>query len=311
MKSVGPRPKAHTPPLLLTSRHEQILRAMYDFRYLTALDVAHLLYAPTSLTYVRRILSALAGGEDLQTNTYLCRFQLPTASTGNREKIYTLGVKGRDFLAKELGLPVDWYFRPYKLKHLSYSHVLHHLTLARVVVAAHQWCRKQPDVHLVQTRLCYALARTPGTVTVETRGKTATLPVIPDAWLVFERGTDGQCFPILLEIDRGMEYQQKFKQHIRARIAFIRSGQYAQVFGTQAVSICYATTGQSAEYRQTRRETMCSWTQEVLGEQQLEHWAGVFRFASLVFEDIFALALFEKPVWYRPDDAEPVPLLTP
>jgi hypothetical protein len=102
--------KPADPPLFLSSRDEDILRAIYTFRYMTARDVAYLLYSPTILNYVRSRLARLAGGVDLATHTYLCRFQMPTP-TGKGEKIFTLGVKGRDFL-QEAGLPVDWYFRP-------------------------------------------------------------------------------------------------------------------------------------------------------------------------------------------------------
>ena len=98
----------------------------------------------------------------------------------------------------------------------------------------------------------------------------------------------------------------------RACIEFIRSGDYARVFGTPAVIIAYATTGQIAAYRETRARTMAAWTREVLAELKMERWAGIFRFTSVVFDTLYeeAPALFEQPLWYRPDSATPVPLLT-
>jgi hypothetical protein len=68
------------------------------------------------------------------------------------------GSKGRDFLAGELGLPVNWYFRPSKLKHCGYNPVVHNLVLTRFFVAAHVWALKRPDFRLVQTRIGYDLA---------------------------------------------------------------------------------------------------------------------------------------------------------
>jgi hypothetical protein len=81
------------------------------------------------------------------------------------------------------------------------------------------------------------------------------------------------------------------------------------MFGSESVTICYATTGQAPEYRERRRKTMSAWTREVLAELRREDWAGVFRFASLEFDKLYDLTLFEKPVWHRPDSPTPVPLL--
>jgi hypothetical protein len=58
-------------------------------------------------------------------------------------------------------------------------------------------------------------------------------------------------------------------------------GRWPKSSGTQAVIIAYATTGQTPEYRETRRATMCTWTMEVLEELEKENWAGIFRFKVL------------------------------
>lgn len=311
MQARPPR-KTQTKPFILTPRHEEILKTIHFYRYMTAMDVTRRLYSPASLTYVRSLLSSLAGGKDFATHQYLYRFQLPSTSAGGKEKIYTLGSRGRDFLARELGLPVDWYFRPQKLQHFSHSHLHHQLLLTRFLVAAQTWSDQQPAFKLTQTRLCYELAKTPATVTITHTGKTESLKVIPDAWLLFEQRQDGlltHAFPLLLEIDRGTEYQQKFKQHIRARLEFIKQGGgYSQLFATGAVTIAYATTGQTPEYRDSRRRALCAWTREVLAELHKENWASVFRFHSLCREEIETASLFEAPVWYRPDSEKPVRL---
>jgi hypothetical protein len=158
MKAIPAR-KTRPKPLTLTDRDQKILHAVYCHRFMTALDVCRLFFSPTSLTHVRSLLSALAGGEDGKTAQYLYRFQLPSTSTGNTEKVYTLGSKGRNFLEREMGLLVDWLFRPNKLKHFSYSQVLHSLLLTRFLVAAHAWTLKEPGFRLVKSRTCYELSR--------------------------------------------------------------------------------------------------------------------------------------------------------
>jgi hypothetical protein len=304
-------PPARNPrqkPLILTPRDETILRVIYQYRYMTALDVAYLLFQPSSFTHVREILFALAGGEDFGARTYLCRFPLP--GIGNAVRVFTLGAKGRSFLAKQ-GFPVHWYFRPYKVHHLSHSHVLHNLILTRFLVALSFWTRQQTAFRLLTVRFGHELAGTPVTVRVETKGKTTSVPVIPDAWVLLERARNSNKVPILVEIDRGMEYQQRFKQHVRSRITYIADGSYTRTFGTQSVTVAYATTGEVPAYRERRRETMRQWTAEVLAELNMQNWAGVFRFASVEYQTLYDLSLFEKPVWCRPDSPAPMPLLTP
>ena len=294
--------KAHA-LLPVTPTEEEILRTMSTYRYMTALDVAHCLFSAKSLTHVRSILSRLSGGKDYQERQCLYRFPLPSAKAGNRERIFTLGASGRE-VVEGLGIPVEWYYRPSKTGRLSGSHLAHQLLLTRFVLCACRFTNQHPEYSLVEVQLCYTLEKL-----VPKRGGET---VVPDAWLHFARD-DGRKFPVLVEIDRGTEYQERFKNHVRARIEFIRSGDYARVFGTPAVIIAYATTGQVPEYAETRRKTMCAWTMEVLRELKIESWAGIFRFTSaVVYKRLYEQSheLFTKPVWYRPDaPVAPLPLL--
>ena len=67
--------------------------------------------------------------------------------------------------------------------------------------------------------------------------------------------------PVLLEIDRGTQDQAKFRERVRWRIEFIRSGAYRELFETEAVTIAYATTGETPEYSGTSGGR-CAWTEE-------------------------------------------------
>jgi hypothetical protein len=259
------------------------------------------------MPYIRSRLARLSGKNDLAENTYLCRFKLPETE-GNRERIFTLGTKGRRFVRETLGKRVDWYFSPDKLKFLSYTAILHHLLLTRFLVAANWWCRGREDLTILSERVSYELGRTPPRITITRKEKKTTLSVIPDAWLSF--GKEKPQYGILFELDRGMEYQEKFKQHVRGRIEFIRSGKYQEVFGIPAVIVSYVTTGQMPDYRNTRMKTMNAWTQQVLEEMSLKSWGSIFRFAAVEFDLLYeqAPSLFEEPVWLRPDTTEKVRL---
>ena len=199
-------------PLALTPRDEEILATVYRYRFVTSLDIAHLLFSPTYISYVRSRLARLSGKKDLEENTYLCRFKLPDTE-GNRERVFTLGNKGREFAREILGNPVDWYFRPNKLKFFSHSAILHHLLLTRFISAATWVCRSRDDLTLLAQRLSYEFLKNPPQVTLTQKDKKSTLTVIPDAWLLF--GKENAKYAVLFELDRGMEYQEKFKQHVR------------------------------------------------------------------------------------------------
>jgi hypothetical protein len=299
--------KKPTTPFILTPRHEQILQAVHEYRYMTAQDIKHLLFSKGSLTYARSLLSALAGGKDQAERHYLYRFPFPTGAAGNRERIFTLGALGRDFLANELGMPVDWYFRPYKSERLSHSHVLHHLLLTRFVIAALSYTRNHPDINLLQSRLCHELARTQAMVADQKKQKAA---IIPDAWLLFADQSTGARYPVMLEIDRGTAFRSKFQTQMKARLEFIRSGEYKTVFDHPAVIYAYVTSGQLPSHAQARVKTMATWTQSVLTELGLPDWGSIFRFTSLSFDTLYEdiPSLLEQPVWSRPDKSEMVAL---
>jgi hypothetical protein len=301
-----------TQPVGLTAKDEAILRAVYRYRFLTSLDVAHLLFKPTYLPYVRGRLARLAEG---QPHAYLHRFRLPSA-TGNGDLICTLGAKGREFVEHELGEAVEWYFQPYKIKFYSYPGILHHLLLARFLVACRAWCRKRTDFTLLEERTSYEIAQEPPQVTLPIgKDKNKTLTVIPDAWskfALFENGQHTHDLAVLFELDRGMEHGRKFKEHVRGRLELIRSGEYQRVFGVPGVMVAYLTTGQTPEYRLRRCKTMNSWARDVLRDVGLQSWAAIFRFTAVEFDQLYGSvgALFAEPVWYRPDSPlTPVPLV--
>ena len=246
--------------MILTPRHEDILKAVWYYRYITARDLNNLLFAKTSITHMREILANLSGGEDLQANNFLCRFTLPSVG-GTREKVYVLGAKGRRVL-NQMGLPATWYFRPHKLKFLSYGYVLHNLILTRALIAASVWANEHPDFTLVDKRISYELA-----------GK-----VVPDGWLLFEERTNNAVYehPVMIELDRGMEHKVKFRDHVGGRINYLQSGEYKRTFKTDVATIAYLTPGQPPEYRETRRKAICHYIKELLEDMRLKDWSSVF-----------------------------------
>jgi hypothetical protein len=105
-----------------------------------------------------------------------------------------------------------------------------------------------------------------------------------------------------------MEDKYKLRQHVRGRLHYIQSGEYKRTFKTDLATIAYVTTGQTEEYKTTRRKAMCAWIMELLREMRMTDWAGNFKVASIEFQHLYDNSLFEKDVWYRPDSEKAVRL---
>jgi hypothetical protein len=291
-------------PFILNSKEERILKAVHDLECVTEKEIRHLLFSKGSRSYVQAILTKLSGGRDYDEQAFLFRFPLPRATKGTKKRVYCLGAKAREVLA------VEDYYRPAKFRYLSYSPILHDLTLSRFVTAVTSYCTTHPDYELVETRMCYQLARNPPTVPVAIKRKATQVAVIPDAWLYLERVRDGRAYPLWLEIDRGTENCQKFQQLVRNRLALVKSQQYEKIFHTKAVLLCYVITSTSPELGDTRLQNMLRWTEDVLPKQDRQQWAALFRFSTVEFETIYdhTQTLLEARVWHIPDDPEPVAL---
>src|SRR5919199_5358970 len=84
--------------------------------------------------------------------------KLPSTKEGNKTRIFTLGSRGRDFLQREIGLPVTWHFEPEKVRHISYNQIEHALLLTRFLIVAQKW-GKANSLPVGQIRISYELGK--------------------------------------------------------------------------------------------------------------------------------------------------------
>jgi Replication-relaxation len=301
-------------PLIINSTEERILKAVYDLRFVTRQEITALFFSEGSGTHSGAILRKLCGGRDYDTGQMLYRFRMPIATTGPREFVYCLGAKAGEVLA------LDEDYRFYRPRFLSYSPLLHDLSLSRIIAAATAYFRTHPTDHLIEKRLCYQIARNPPCIRQVIDKKETRVSVIPDAWLSIvrvpkekdpdEKDSHDQSYAIWLEVDRGTEYRVKFQQLIRHRLELVRRKQYETYFGTKAILFLYITTGNDQKALDTRRHALQRWTKDVLAQEKLNRkgWASMFKFVAVTFDHIYdhMQSLFEEPVWYKPDASTPV-----
>jgi hypothetical protein len=300
-----------TEPVIITKRAHDILLAVNDYRFVDLDDITHLFFAPTSRKYVGKLLFRLSGKQDDLPHQYLYRFSLPDTKRGTPKKIYTLGSKGAVYL-RHMGRTVPWQHKPTRIQERSHGYLLHPLTLTKVLIALTQAVKTMPDLALPVSKTEYELkrelTRLPATITT-TAGKTNfRYAAIPDAWLDFERCKDGKhqaWKPVWLEIDCDTEGEAALTAQISARIDCVKpNGLYKQLFGTNAVTIAYVTTG-----NQTRLQHMLGWTEEVLKKRNKKHKASLFRFCRLDHGALAGAMLLQEAIWSQPFVKRPVTLL--
>jgi len=306
--------KARRDPEALSFTEEKILRAARDLPFFTAEDITRLLGANGSHgSYYRGLLKTLSVSTAERKTEYLYRFKMPQAP-GNVRLLYTLTRRGAVML-RELGVEADFWYRPWKASHYSFSILQQHLGLTQFLVALSCFVRQNPSYQIVETRHGFAIAREPPRLTLCVDEQETTVEVIPDAWVYLERTSPDQStiegFALWIEIDRGTETKAKFQRLVAERIDFIRYKGYETYFATPAVLLCYLAVGATMDYRIARLHTMRAWTAEVLAEQELDEWGASFRF-STIDECLYdTLMTYTDPAWYCVDSDSLVPLFTP
>ena len=84
---------------MLRARDEEILRAVWYYRYVTARDIAHQQLSKSSLNYTRELMANLSGNADFRPNNYLCRFDLPATSQKRPEQVFVHWGQGEAIFA--------------------------------------------------------------------------------------------------------------------------------------------------------------------------------------------------------------------
>lgn len=286
----------------------ELLKYVREYHFLTAWQLVKIHYSDGSLTRAQTKL------KNLYDTEYLDRRALPDVRVGQPTWIYALSTKGINYL-KELGYSSFSRYRPNELQHMKYPHLEHVLSLNDVLIAARNLPKQAPDISLDEMRHDLDMKKTPAKVEFVRRLPTGdkadeSVKLVPDAWLYFSltlANTEKKRRKgIIIELDRGSETNiAEFKKKIRAYVHFaIENGAYYQMFGTNSITVAYATTA-----GENRLRTMQLWCEQELQEQRLDYDAALFRFTALPQGTIDPCRLFLADVWYVPFEKKPVTLL--
>jgi hypothetical protein len=276
------RRASQPPPMQLTERDKEIVRAVYACRSRRKDQAQQLFFASRSTA--QRVL------QRLYQHGYLDRRFLPVTA-GRGPTLYTLDRRGVEILRLEDGLDTVSRYAANELK----SDFLMHLTAINDVRIAVTLGARRAGYELVRWLSDHELKADYDRVQI-TRpgGRRQSVSLIPDSYFTLKtpRGY-ANCF---LEVDMGTMALERFKNKVRAYIAYHRSGAFEQRYGARAVRILSVT-------RSPKRLANLKAATEAAGGQQ------PFWFA--LADDLTAESVLGDPVWQVATETTKARLIEP
>jgi hypothetical protein len=275
---------------------EKILAALAEFEYLTAEQITKLLYAPSSLSHVRKQLRVLVAGG------FVCPLggkavhlhALYTLSGVGRTYATALGASPRKRVRK--GEEQEKGHNPYFLNHT--------VAVIDVLISAQLLSQTHPSITLTRMITERELKRKiyvniPDKICIEPDASceflvTETWHEAPQTWRDFFH----------IEVYRNLPpVAGRFKQKIQGYVTYALSGQHEALFHTSALSIAVIAVSKQMAAILKR------WTEETLREMGRPAEGEWFFFCSLDAATASPQELFLSPVWEQAFGTAKTPLL--
>jgi hypothetical protein len=283
-------------PVMPRKGVEKILTALAVFEYLTAAQITRLLYAPSSLSYVRKLLRRLVAAD----------FVLPLAGKAvNLPLLYTLSGVGRTY-AGALGTAPRKRFRPSEEQDKGQNpyFMKHTIAVTDVLIAARLLSQTHPGITLTHLYTERELQRK---IYVEIPTKICLEPdasmqfLITETWHETPQTWEDFFF---IEVYRNLPPADwRFKQKVQGYVTAVDTGQHEALFQTPALSIAVvAATEQMAA-------TLKRWTEEALQAMGRPEEGDWFFFCSINPATAGPEELFLAPVWEQAFGTTKTPLL--
>jgi hypothetical protein len=272
----------------------KMLLALALFGYLTAEQVTRLLYADSSLAFVRKKLQSLVAQELV--------FTLGGRAV-NVPLVYTLSGKGRHYVS-QLGTPTTTRFRPAEEREKSANvfFLQHTIAVTDVLISARLLCQRYPNIVLSRMYLERELKRKIYVALDHPGEKVQHICLEPDAAVDFiTQGTWQEFFHI--EVYRTNLREDRFKQKVRAYATYVASPLHQELFQTPSLAIAvFCATDPMAQ-------SLKRWTEEVLQALQQPELGEQCFFTSSDPATTSPEELFLSPVWEQAFGTTKTPLL--
>jgi hypothetical protein len=275
---------------------EKILAALAEFEYLTAEQITKLLYAPSSLSHVRKQLRVLVAGG----------FVFPLGGKAvHLHTLYTLSGVGRTYAAA-LGTSPRKRFRKGEEQEKGHNpYFLNHtIAVIDVLISARLLANSHAGIELTRIITERELKRKiyvniPEKISIEPDASceflvTETWHETPQTWKDFFH----------IEVYRNLPpVEGRFKQKIQGYVTYALSGQHAALFHTSALSIAVIAVSKQIA------ATLKRWTEETLQEMGRPAEGEWFFFCSLNTATTSPEEMFLSPVWEQAFSTDKTPLL--
>jgi hypothetical protein len=224
-------------PMILQDRDVEILKTLYDYRFLTTTQTADLFFNSKS--------KALRRLRQLYDNGFVARIFRPVV-VGSAEIIYCLDNHGVNVLAQSLGVDreeIDWSRRSFtRLKSLFLDHALE---VNQFRVAIHLATLDHADIELLfwkydnelQTKNERGILISDRVTDPDDRRK--KIRVTPDAFFGLSTSRGRAYF--FLEADLGTEDNYQFKKKMQGYLKYYIDGHYQQKYGYKAFRVLTTT----------------------------------------------------------------------
>ncbi|MHB8626381.1 MAG: replication-relaxation family protein [Aggregatilineales bacterium] len=271
----------HPPPMELTPRDQDIVRAVYQYRVLKQEQLQRLFFGTSAAA--QRVLARL------YHHGYLERVFLPVFA-GRSPTFYVLDKKGTALLHTEFGYDeLSWYptSKTFKGEFLAHSSAISDVRIT-VTLAA-----RKLGFSLVTWMGENEMKSDYDKVKVRTSGgRTQLIPIIPDSYFVLDTPLGRTHF--FLELDRGTMTMPRFKTKVEGYIIYHQSGGYEARFGTKSLRILTVTSGQK------RLQNLKAVTEDAGGKNRF--WFATK--ATLAPQNIFS-----EPLWFVAGNSDPMALI--
>jgi len=281
----------------LTPVDLMVLRAVNRFRYLTAAQLNRVLWPDNTRDanrYAQRRLATLAQHQYIQVLD-----NLPKPGNGTAPKVHALAWRGRKALLDE-GETVPSYYRPKEVdESVGNPYFMPHtLAVVDVLVAVERLTQEVPEVRVQKLLLERDLRRLRVQVTVPRASgyeRDRRVGVIPDALFSLSIGGTTEDSHFLLELDRGTERQQVWRDKVAALTLWVASPTSKPLLTTDYVTVMVVTT------TERRRESLRAWTAAELDARGLaDEYSSMYAITNSSPVDTPPVDFFCGERWHPP-----------
>lgn len=265
------------PGMVLQPRDIDVIEAVYRFRVLSQAQIAALHFGSKATAQYRL--------EKLYDHHFLERKFLPVSlGDGRSPTLYVIDRKGLEALRTERGYDdVKWFGTS---KGLSADFLSHTMAINDVMIRIMLACRAH-GFELEQWRAENEVKADYDRVTIQlSQGKREDIPVVPDSY--FAIVAHHRRYPFFLELDRGTMTLARFKNKIRAYIAYFKSGAYEKRYAAKSLRVLSIVSTRSQSGGEKRRDNLKAAAEELTRER----WFWFATLAELTSDNILT-----GPIW--------------